>query len=59
MELKEIETDSEFVDTLIRWREEYKWNWALVRRRINAHFNTNYDVKMLKRLCRQFTERRK
>ena len=47
------ECNSELSETLIRLRDEHKWNWGLIRGFVNRQFHTDYDQPTLKELYRQ------
>ena len=45
--------DSELIKTIVRCREEYKWNWGLTRRQVNRQFDLSIDAATLRNLYKQ------
>lgn len=50
--------DSELIKTIVRCREEYKWNWGLTRRQVNRQFNLNLDAPTLRDFYKQLKARK-
>lgn len=44
---------SELGETLVRLRDEHKWNWGLIRGFVNRQFHVSLDQPTLKELYRQ------
>lgn len=45
--------DPDLIKTLIRLRDDYKWNWGLIRQQIRLRFDLNCDAVALRRMYRQ------
>lgn len=46
-------------DCLVRYVDEYGWNWGLVTRQINGFYGTSYSADDLKRMYKLVSARKK
>lgn len=46
-------------ERLVRYVDEYGWNWGVVKRQINGFFGTNYSADDLKKTHKLVSARRK
>ena len=44
------ETMDNIRERIIRYVDEYGWNWAMVRKQINAYFGTALSAEQLRKL---------
>lgn len=46
-------------DRLVRYVDEYGWNWGLITRQINGFYGTSHSADELKRMYKLVSARRK
>lgn len=44
------ETMDKILERIIRYVDEYGWNWVMVRKQINAYFGTALSAEQLRKI---------
>lgn len=52
-----MEYNTDIINTLLRYIDEYKWGWGVVRRQLRMRFNVDIPVPELQRIYKQAKER--
>lgn len=48
-----MEYNTDIINTLLRYIDEYKWGWGVVRRQLRMRFNVDITVPELQRIYKQ------
>lgn len=52
-----MEYNTDIINTLLRYIDEYKWGWGIARRQLRMRFNVDIPVPELQRIYKQAKEK--
>lgn len=52
-----MECNTDIINTLLRYIDEYKWGWGVARRQLRMRFNVDITVPELQQIYKQAKEK--